>query len=183
MLFFAVPTARHCRQPRRHHGALAFRGENSPLDAPDPAENSQSEIDNGENSPPDVLGTIAALSKMICRILASLPFSDKSHSLAENVGKATVSEICSEMADLPKANKHAADHATDFTPPIYKSRKLSGTGESVPRARGASLHNHDYVNGHQVRPARAEPNPAHVQHLPPHWVRPARPRSQRNLRS
>jgi hypothetical protein len=37
----------------------------------------------------------------------------------ENVGKATVSEICSEFADLQKANKSdraAAEHATDFPP-------------------------------------------------------------------
>lgn len=36
-----------------------------------------------------------------------------------NCGKATISEVCSEMADLPESNKPAANHLTDFTPPIY----------------------------------------------------------------
>jgi transcriptional regulator with XRE-family HTH domain len=37
----------------------------------------------------------------------------------ENVSKSIVSEICSEMAELPKPDKAAADHAADFTPPVY----------------------------------------------------------------
>lgn len=35
------------------------------------------------------------------------------------VGKATVSEICSEAANLPESNKPAANHLTDFSPPLY----------------------------------------------------------------
>lgn len=30
-----------------------------------------------------------------------------------------MTEVCSELADLPKANKASADHATDFETPIY----------------------------------------------------------------
>jgi DNA modification methylase len=40
----------------------------------------------------------------------------------ENVAKAVVSGLCSEMADLPNLNKSNlanAEHATDFEPPIY----------------------------------------------------------------
>lgn len=41
---------------------------------------------------------------------------------SENIVKSTVSEVCSVFADLQKANKSdkaAAEHATDFKPPIY----------------------------------------------------------------
>lgn len=31
----------------------------------------------------------------------------------------TANAVCCEMADLPKCNKPAADHAVDFEPPIY----------------------------------------------------------------
>jgi hypothetical protein len=37
----------------------------------------------------------------------------------EGVTKETVSEVCQKMADLPKPDRSAADHATDFDPPIY----------------------------------------------------------------
>ena len=37
----------------------------------------------------------------------------------ENVTKETVSTICQEMAELPKSDKASADHATEFSPPIY----------------------------------------------------------------
>ena len=37
----------------------------------------------------------------------------------EDVHKDSVSEVCQKMADLPKSDKAAADHATDFDPPIY----------------------------------------------------------------
>lgn len=53
---------------------------------------------------------------------------------SENVGKATVSELCSEFVNLQKANKPdraAAEHATDFSPPIYniwkQQEKTSGS--------------------------------------------------------
>jgi hypothetical protein len=36
-----------------------------------------------------------------------------------DVHKDTVSEICRNLAELPKSDKAAADHATDFDPPIY----------------------------------------------------------------
>jgi hypothetical protein len=41
--------------------------------------------------------------------------------IAEAVGvnKDTVSEVCRNMADLPKSDKADSEHATDFTPPIY----------------------------------------------------------------
>jgi hypothetical protein len=41
-------------------------------------------------------------------------------------GKADVSKVCSEAADMPNLNKPdraAADHATDFDPPIYNAWK------------------------------------------------------------
>jgi hypothetical protein len=43
---------------------------------------------------------------------------------ALDCAKGTVSNVCSEMADLPKMNKaaaarSAAEHAIDFDPPIY----------------------------------------------------------------
>lgn len=47
----------------------------------------------------------------------------------ENIGKATVSEVCSELAELPKPNKSAADHATDFHPPIYNIWKQQTKSE------------------------------------------------------
>ncbi|MBI4962468.1 MAG: ParB N-terminal domain-containing protein [Desulfomonile tiedjei] len=37
----------------------------------------------------------------------------------ENVTKSVVNEICSEMANLPEANKPVASHLVDFTPPLY----------------------------------------------------------------
>jgi hypothetical protein len=42
-----------------------------------------------------------------------------------NVGKATVSEICSEAAELPESNKPAADHLTDFQTPSTTSGSSS----------------------------------------------------------
>jgi hypothetical protein len=41
--------------------------------------------------------------------------------IAQEVGcsKTLVNEVCSEMADLPKANKPASDHITDFETPAY----------------------------------------------------------------
>lgn len=54
--------------------------------------------------------------------------------------KETVSEICQEMADLPKSDKAAASHATDFEVPIYniwkqqeKTKGSSHFGNSVVR--------------------------------------------------
>lgn len=53
----------------------------------------------------------------------------------ENLTKSAVSEICSEMADLPKMDKSAqagAAHATDFEPPLYniwkQQTKTAGSG-------------------------------------------------------
>ena len=47
----------------------------------------------------------------------------------EGITKETVSEICREMADLPKSAKAAAEHATDFK--IYniwkQQHKTDGT--------------------------------------------------------
>jgi DNA-binding XRE family transcriptional regulator len=36
-----------------------------------------------------------------------------------DITKETVSQICQNLADLPKSDKAAADHAIDFDPPIY----------------------------------------------------------------
>ena len=38
---------------------------------------------------------------------------------AVGINKDTVSEVCRNMADLPKSDKANSEHATDFTPPIY----------------------------------------------------------------
>jgi hypothetical protein len=38
---------------------------------------------------------------------------------ATDVTKETVSQICQNLADLPKSDKSAAEHAVDFDPPIY----------------------------------------------------------------
>lgn len=48
---------------------------------------------------------------------------------AVNTGKATINDICSGMAELPKANKPTADHLTDFTPPIYNVWKQQTKSE------------------------------------------------------
>ncbi|PIP40027.1 MAG: hypothetical protein COX19_06630 [Desulfobacterales bacterium CG23_combo_of_CG06-09_8_20_14_all_51_8] len=40
-----------------------------------------------------------------------------------------VNEICSEMANLPESNKPAANHLTDFDPPIYNVRKQQTKSE------------------------------------------------------
>ena len=39
------------------------------------------------------------------------------------VTKETVSTICQKMAKLPKSDKPAADHLSDFDPPIYNAWK------------------------------------------------------------
>jgi hypothetical protein len=53
---------------------------------------------------------------------------------SENISKAQLSEVCSVFTELEKANKPqraAAEHATDFTPPIYniwkQQEKTSGS--------------------------------------------------------
>ncbi len=49
-------------------------------------------------------------------------YSQQEIADAENIAKQTVSDICTDSADLQKADKSskaAAEHATDFTPPIY----------------------------------------------------------------
>ena len=50
----------------------------------------------------------------------------------EGITKETVSEICREMADLPKSDKAAAEHATEFTVPIYNVWKQQEIGGSHP---------------------------------------------------
>jgi hypothetical protein len=46
--------------------------------------------------------------------------------------KDTVSEVCRNMANLPKSDKPAAEHATDFDPPIYNiwKQQTKTTGSS-----------------------------------------------------
>jgi hypothetical protein len=44
----------------------------------------------------------------------------------ESVTKETISAICQKMAELPKSDKPAADHLTDFDPPIYSVHLLLG---------------------------------------------------------
>ncbi len=46
-------------------------------------------------------------------------YSTEEIAVACDVSKASVNEICSETADLPEANKSAANHASDFSLPIY----------------------------------------------------------------
>jgi hypothetical protein len=46
--------------------------------------------------------------------------------------KAEVNGVCSETADLPNLNKHdqnAANHETDFDPPIYNVWKRATAGK------------------------------------------------------
>ena len=38
---------------------------------------------------------------------------------AENIPRSTVETILTESANLPESSKPAADHLTDFAPPIY----------------------------------------------------------------
>lgn len=45
------------------------------------------------------------------------------------VGKATVSEVCSKIPELEKANKSRAEHSTDFDPPIYNIWKQQTKSE------------------------------------------------------
>lgn len=61
--------------------------------------------------------------------------------IAEAVGTSVgkVNEVCSEMATLPKMNKPdqaAAEHATDFTAPIYNLDALSSAIMSMKSASG-----------------------------------------------
>ncbi len=53
--------------------------------------------------------------------------------IANQVGcdKDTVSEVCRKMADLPKSDKSAAEHATDFKPPIYNEWKQQTKSDGV----------------------------------------------------
>ena len=51
----------------------------------------------------------------------------------EEVHKDTVSEICREMADLPKSDKPAAEHLTDFEP-------LPHRGQGGPGAPAVHRH-------------------------------------------
>ncbi len=45
--------------------------------------------------------------------------------------KATVNRVCCEMADLPKCNKPAADHAVDFETPIYNVWSWAKKAEGI----------------------------------------------------
>lgn len=51
--------------------------------------------------------------------------------IANDVGvtKETVSTVCQKMAELPKSDKPAAEHATDFDPPIYNIWKQQTKSE------------------------------------------------------
>jgi len=46
----------------------------------------------------------------------------------EGISKMEVSRVCNEMANLPKSYKAAAEHATDFTVPVYNVWKQQRKG-------------------------------------------------------
>jgi hypothetical protein len=61
-----------------------------------------------------------------------------------DVHKDTVSEICRKLADLPNSDKAAADHATEFDPPLYniwkQQEKTAGADFALNFAAPRSFH-------------------------------------------
>jgi transcriptional regulator with XRE-family HTH domain len=56
-------------------------------------------------------------------------YSQEEIAQRENVTKETVSQVCQDLANLPKSDEAAASHAVDFDPPIYNIWKQQTKSE------------------------------------------------------
>jgi hypothetical protein len=85
---------------------------------------------------------------------------------ANGVNKDTVSEVCRNMADLPKSDKADSEHATDFTPPIYNIWKQQEKTNGSSHFGNSEFRSEDNASGTAHETHRLKALMSHSEMLP-----------------